>query len=74
MKRRNAVRQAAVANAQAIEWVHTHTLRDLENLVNEMSDLGEDVNDIAGLLDDLKEIDSGPHLGAESVPEACEYA
>lgn len=74
MKRRNAVRQAAVANAQAIDWAKTHTLRDLENLVNEMSDLGEDVNDIVGLLDDLKEIDRGLHLGADSVPEACEYA
>jgi len=74
MKRRNAVRQAAVANAQAIDWVQTHTLRDLENLVNEMSDLGENVNDIVGLLDDLKEIDRGLHLGAESVPEACGYA
>ncbi len=74
MTRRNAVRQAAAANAQAIDWVQTHTLRDLENLVNEMSDLGADVNDIVGLLDDLKEIDRGLHLGAEPVPEACEYA
>jgi hypothetical protein len=74
MKRRNAV-QAAVLNAQAIEWVKAHTLQDLEALVNEMSDLGEDVRDIAGLLDNLREIDRSLHADMESVvPEACEYA
>lgn len=75
MKRRNEVRQAAVLNAQAIEWVKTHTLQDLEDLVGEMSGLGEDVTDIADLLDDLKEI--GRSLNPETepaVPEECEYA
>ena len=75
MTRRNEVRQAAVLNAQAIEWVKTHTLQDLDDLVNEMSGLGEDVSDIADLLDDLKEIDRSLNPETEpAVPEACEYA
>lgn len=74
MKRRNEVRQAAVLNAQAIEWVKTHTLQDLEDLVGEMSGLGEDVTDIADLLDDLKGIDRSLNPETEqAVPEACEY-
>ena len=72
MRRRNAAQ--AVVNAQAIEWVKTHTLQDLETLVNEMSGLGEDVRDIVELLDDLKAIDQGLHLETESVPEVCEFA
>ena len=73
MRRRNAA-QAAVMNAQAIEWVKAHTLQDLEDLANEMAGLGQDVNDIVELLDDLKEIDLSLHQVAEPVPEACEYA
>ncbi len=67
MKRRNAL-QAAVRNAQAIEWVKTHTLRDLEDLVNEMSDLGEDVRDITQLLVDLQEIDRSLRTDIEVIP------
>jgi hypothetical protein len=74
MKHRNAAR-AAVHNAQAVQWVKTHTLQDLEDLVFEMSGLGEDVRDIANLLDDLREIDLSRHPETESViPEACECA
>ena len=73
MRRRNAAR-GAVRNAQAIEWVRTHTLRDLEDLANEMLDLGQDVGDIVELLDDLKEIDQNLHPEAEPVPGMCEYA
>jgi len=73
MRRRDAA-QAAARNVQAIEWVRTHTLRDLEDLANEMSGLGQDVNDIVELLDDLKEIDQGLHHVWEPVPEMCEYA
>ncbi len=73
MRRRDAA-QAAARNAQAIEWVRTHTLRDLEDLSNEMSGLGQDVNDIVELLDDLKEIDRSLHHVWEPVPETCEYA
>lgn len=75
MKHRNAVR-AAKRNAQAIKWAQTHTLRDLEDLVNEMSGLGEDVTDIARLLDDLYEIDRSLRTDADTVPEleASEYA
>jgi hypothetical protein len=73
MKRRNAV-QAAVLNAQAIDWVKTHTLRDLEELANEMAGLGADVGDIANLLDDLREIDQSLHPEMEPVPEASEFA
>jgi hypothetical protein len=61
-------------NAQAIEWVKTHTLKDLEDLANEMLGLGQDVGDIVGLLDDLKEIDQSLHPEAEPVPNVCEYA
>jgi len=73
MRRRNAAR-AAERNVQAIEWVRTHTLRDLEDLANEMSGLGQDVNDIVELLDDLKEIDQSLHHVWEPVPEMCEHA
>jgi hypothetical protein len=73
MKRRDAARKA-VQNAQAIDWVKTHTLRDLRDLVNEMSDLGEDVMDISQLLTDLSEIDRSLHADTEVAPEICEYA
>jgi hypothetical protein len=73
MKRRDAARKA-VRNAQAIDWVKTHTLRDLRDLVNEMSDLGEDVMDISQLLTDLTEIDRSMHADTEVAPEICEYA
>lgn len=75
MRHRNAM-QAAARNAQAIKWAQTHTLRDLEDLVNEMSGLGEDVSDIARLLDDLCEIDRSLQADADMVPEreASEYA
>jgi len=75
MKRGNAVR-AAVRNAQAIEWVKTHTLQDLEDLVNEMSDLGEDVRDITELLVDLQDIDRSLRTDIEDIPARAdeEYA
>jgi hypothetical protein len=73
MKRRDAARKA-VRNAQAIDWVKTHTLRDLRDLVNEMSDLGEDVMDISQLLTDLTEIDRSMQADTEVAPETCEYA
>lgn len=73
MRRRDAAK-AAVRNVQAIEWVRTHTLRDLEDLSNEMSGLGEDVGDIVELLDDLKEIDQSLHQVWDTVPEMCEHA
>ncbi len=73
MKRRDAT-QKAVRNAQAVEWVKTHTLQDLKDLVNEMSGLGEDVKDIAQLLTDLSEIDRSLQADSEIAPEVCEYA
>lgn len=75
MRHRNAM-QAAARNAQAIKWAQTHTIRDLEDLVNEMSGLGEDVSDIARLLDDLHEIDRSLQADADMVPEneASEHA
>jgi hypothetical protein len=73
MRRRDAAR-AAARNVQAIEWVKTHTLKDLEALANEMSGLGQDVGDIVELLDDLKEIDQSLHHVEEPVPEMCECA
>ncbi|MBN1676926.1 MAG: hypothetical protein JW880_00145 [Candidatus Thermoplasmatota archaeon] len=74
MKHGNALR--AARNAQAIKWAKTHTLRDLEDLVDEMAGLGEDVSDIAQLLDDLCEIDRSLQTGADTVPEleASEHA
>ena len=75
MRRRDAL-QAAVRNAQAIAWVRSHALRDLEDLVNEMSDLGEDVKDITELIVDLQEIDRSWRTDIEAVPaiENEEYA
>jgi hypothetical protein len=69
MKHRRA-KHAGAENAMAIEWVKTHTIRDLEVLVDEMNGLGEDVNDIVGLLDDLKEIDQNLPLGCGIAPVA----
>ncbi|UCE81238.1 MAG: hypothetical protein JSV94_02100 [Methanobacteriota archaeon] len=65
MLNRKAAR-AAARNAQAIEWVRTHTVRDLENLAGEMKAKGEDVHDIIDLLGELREIDVGSNL--EEVP------
>lgn len=73
MKHRNAA-QEAVQNAQAIDWAKTHTLQDLEDLVNEMSSLGEDVLDIKQLLDDLCNIEKSLQDDIDAVPEAREYA
>jgi len=73
MKHRDAA-QAAIRNAYTIEWAKTHTLQDLEDLVNEMSSLGEDVTDISQLLNDLSEIDRGLQTDIEVAPEASEYA
>jgi hypothetical protein len=72
MRRRNSVQ--AVRNAQAVDWVKTHTLQDLRDLVNEMSDLGEDVRDISQLLVDLSEIDQSLHADTCEIPEVCEQA
>ena len=68
MKHRDAL-QAAVRNVQAIRWAKTHTLRDLELLVNEMTSLGADVADISQLLTDLSEIDRSMHNDSVEVPE-----
>jgi lipoate synthase len=69
MKHRRA-KQVGVQNAQAIEWVMTHTIHDLEALVDEMNGLGEDVNDIVSLLDDLREIDQNLYLAEAIAPGA----
>jgi hypothetical protein len=75
MKHRDALK-AAVRNVQAIQWVKTHTLQDLEDLVNEMSSLGEDVADISQLLNDLSEIDRSlqADMSVSLEPEASEIA
>jgi len=70
MKHRDVTRKA-VRNAQAVEWARTHTLQDLRDLASEMSDLGEDVEDITRLLDDLSEMDRSLHDDS-ALPEACE--
>jgi hypothetical protein len=68
--------KAAVRNVQAIQWAKTHTLQDLEDLVNEMSSLGEDVTDISQLLNDLSEIDRSlqADMSVSLEPEASEIA
>jgi lipoate synthase len=48
----------------------THTIHDLEALVDEMNGLGEDVNDIVSLLDDLREIDQNLYLAEAIAPGA----
>jgi len=75
MKHRDAFK-AAVRNVQAIQWAKTHTLQDLEDLVNEMSSLGEDVTDISQLLNDLSEIDRSlqADTSVSLEPEASEIA
>ena len=50
--------RAAARNAQAIDWVRTHTVQDLSDLVDEMRTRGEDVRDIADLLDEIREIEA----------------
>ena len=75
MKHRDAAK-AAVRNARAIQWVQTHTIQDLEDLVHEMSGLGEDVTNISQLLDDLIEIDRSLQTDMQTIPEPemSEYA
>jgi len=75
MKHRDAFK-AAVRNVQAIQWAKTHTLQDLEDLVNEMSSLGEDVTDISQLLNDLSEMDRSlqADMSVSLEPEASEIA
>ena len=73
MLSRKAVR-AAVQNARAIEWVRTHTIQDLEELVERRQVQGEDVRDINDLLDDLREIESDLCFDGGPVPEMGECA
>jgi len=73
MKHRNAV-QAGVRNSQIILWAETHTLHDLADLASEMSSLGEDVNDIERLLNNLIEIDRSLQTDLTEIPGACENA
>lgn len=67
MKLRDRTR-AVKLNAEAVEWTRTHTVRDLEDLVNELSGFGEDVSVMARLLDELKEIDHSINVELEQVP------
>ena len=73
MKRRVAVRDG-IQEGQAIDWAKCHPLQDLDELANEMSDLGEDVGDIRRLLDDLAELDRSLGIDTRMAPEASEYA
>jgi hypothetical protein len=66
--------RAAARNAQAIEWVRTHTVHDLEDLAGEMKAQGEDVRDIIGLLGELREIDAGLTFEGGSLSLAMECA
>lgn len=67
MKLRDRTR-AVRLNAQAVEWTRTHTLGDLEDLVNELSGIGEDVSAMAKLLDELREIEHSINVESEHVP------
>ena len=67
MKLRDRTR-AVKLNAEAVEWTRTHTVRDLEDLVNELSGFGEDVSVMARLLDELKEIDHSINVELGEVP------
>ncbi len=69
MMHRNAVR-AGIRNSQIIFWAETHTLQDLADLATEMSGLGEDVNDIEQLLNNLVEIDRSLQTDLEVIPGA----
>ncbi len=73
MKHRNAVR-AGIRNSQIILWAETHTLQDLADLATEMSGLGEDVNDIERLLNNLVEIDRSLQTDLEVIPGAEQNA
>lgn len=73
MLSRKAVR-AAVQNARAIDWVRTHTIEDLEELVERRQVQGEDVRDINDLLDDLREIETNLSFEGGPVPEMGECA
>jgi len=71
MLNRKAVR-AAVRNAEAIKWVRSHTVRDLECLADEKKARGDDARGIIDLLDELREIDRSLCSELELVPETCE--
>ena len=72
VKRKTA--RAAVRNAQAIDWVRTHTVHDLSDLVEDMRSRGEDVRDIADLLTEIREIEANLCSETEETQMACECA
>ncbi len=66
--------RAAVRNARAIDWVRTHTVQDLSDLVEDMKTRGEDVQDIGDLLDEIREIEASLCSENEATQLASECA
>jgi hypothetical protein len=52
----------------ADEWLSTHTLRDLRELAQEMSEQGEDVTELVAAVNELEEILA--EVNAENPSEA----
>jgi len=50
-------------------WLSTHTLQDIRDLAQELSDRGEDVTDLVGAVNELEEL-----LAEATKPEAAEAA
>jgi len=48
-------------------WLSTHTLQDIRDLAQELSDRGEDVTDLVGAVNELEEL-----LAEATKPESAE--
>ena len=51
----------------ADKWLSTHTLQDIRDLAQELSDRGEDVTDLVGAVNELEEL-----LAEATKPESAE--
>ena len=43
-----------ISGEAGLEWLKTHTLQDIRNLANELSNYGEDVTELVNAVNDLE--------------------
>ena len=43
-----------ISEDAGLEWLRTHTLQDIRNLANELSNSGEDVTELVNAVNDLE--------------------
>lgn|GEM_PF-3218980 len=44
-------------NEAVVDWMRTHTMKDIKDLVFELYSLGEDVSEIVALVNELEEME-----------------